>query len=294
MIRRLLLALSLVATNAVASDAPFLWRVQGPKAVHYLMGSVHLLPGDAYPLPPALDAAYEGTTALMLEADPGALETPEVQARMLGRGAATNGLQAEIPAPLYERVRKQAEEMQLSPGLCDGFKPWFCALTLGVLQYEQDGMEAANGLDLHFYKRAMAENRPIHWFETPDEQIDLFGGMSAPMSAQFLASTLDDLDEPANAGTELVRQWRSNDVAAIEATVLDMRTRFPEAYQRLVEARNRDWMTELVATFDGETPTLVITGAAHLVGPAGLVALLREKGYAVTPVQNVEPVVAPP
>jgi hypothetical protein len=53
-------------------------------------------------------------------------------------------------------------------------------------------------------------------------------------------------------------------------------------------------MPELVAAIDGDTSTLVLTGAAHLVGPAGLVALLREKGYAVTPVQNVEPATPPP
>lgn len=291
MIRRLLLALGVVAiaaatTSAVAADAPFLWRVQGPKAVHYLMGSVHFLPEDAYPLPAALEAAYAGTSELMLETDPGALETPEVQAKMLEKGLAANGLQGEIPAPLYQKLQKQAEAMQVSGQMCDTFKPWFCALALETLQYQAEGIDPSFGLDLHFYRRALEDNRPIRWFETPEQQIELFGGMSAAMSTQFLASTLDELADTQQEATALVKAWRMDDIATIESMMREMRTQFPETYERLFTIRNRAWIQPLVQTIDGATPTLVVVGAGHLIGSEGVVEMLKTKGYVVTPVQQ--------
>jgi uncharacterized protein YbaP (TraB family) len=45
--------------------------------------------------------------------------------------------------------------------------------------------------------------------------------------------------------------------------------------------RNRDWLPKLEALFARRGRAFVVVGAAHLIGPDGLLAMLRARGYTV-------------
>jgi len=275
----LMLALCACGAHAAAVDAPFLWKVQGPKATHYLMGSVHLLPASAYPLPAALDAAYAQTRGLVLETDPVALEAPQLQAQMLQSGLSKAGLGKEIDAALYTRVRERAQKNELPPSVCDRFKAWLCGLTLTLVEFQRSGMDPALGLDLHFHQRALTDGRAVSWLETPESQLAVFAGMDAAMSAQFLASSLDDLAEPGWRPEAMVEMWRDNDTAKLGGLIDDTREEFPDTYARLLGDRNRAWVDALVEKLNGATPQLVVVGAGHLVGKGSVLELLKARGF---------------
>lgn len=273
------LAGALLATPLRAADAPFLWEVQGPKTRHYLMGSVHMLPASAHPLPAALDAAYANTRALVLETDPEVLSSPEFQGRMLASGTSAQGLPREIGAALLVRVQGHLRAIGLPTTLCDPFKAWMCGLTLGLLEFQRAGMLAALGVDHHYHQRARQQAREIAWLEAPEQQAAIFADMSAAMGTQFLQSAMDDLAKPELRPEALVQIWRRNDAAALARVVEQMRAEFPQAYARVLADRNHAWMTPLLRHLDSATPTLVIVGAAHLVGPESLIASLAARGY---------------
>ena len=52
-------------------------------------------------------------------------------------------------------------------------------------------------------------------------------------------------------------------------------------YQRLLVERNRNWLPKIEALFARHGPAFVVVGAAHLVGPDGLLAMLRGQGLHV-------------
>jgi uncharacterized protein YbaP (TraB family) len=52
-------------------------------------------------------------------------------------------------------------------------------------------------------------------------------------------------------------------------------------YQRLLVDRNKTWLPKIEALFARTGRAFVVVGAAHLVGPDGLLALLKAKGYAI-------------
>lgn len=280
---------------AQAADAPFLWAVQGPAAKHHLAGSVHLLPPSAYPLSSALERAYTESRELVLETDPGALAAPQMQQAMLEHGSSRTGLRAEVGEALYTQVRREAAKLEVPESVCDSFKPWFCALSLGVLSFRQAGFDPALGVDQHFYRRALEDGRELRWLESPLEQLALFSSMSATASEQLLASTLEQLDDPQYGAENLVRQWRGNDLAGVAALADEMRLQAPEVHRRLLVQRNEAWMPQLIARFRSQTPTLVLVGATHLVGPDGLIARLRAAGFNPVPVpEDAAPDPAPP
>jgi uncharacterized protein YbaP (TraB family) len=58
----------------------------------------------------------------------------------------------------------------------------------------------------------------------------------------------------------------------------------PALYESLLAARNRKWIPKIEALLNGDRNYLVIVGTGHLVGPDGVVELLRRAG--ITAVQR--------
>jgi hypothetical protein len=272
-----------------AADSPFLWQVKGTRATHYLQGSMHLLPPGASELPAALEVAYAAAEGLVFESDLEALSAPEMQSRMLdaAKEAGAGGLSARIPPELYAKLEQRAAEWELSRSLCDAYKAWFCAMTLEVLAASRAGFEPKYGLDARYYERARRDDKTIEWLESPQQQMTLFSGMPEPLSAQFLASTLDALGDTGFSPESLLRTWQAGDLAAMDQLVLEFSAHYPGAYGRLLAERNRAWLPRLAGLLRSDQPQLVIVGAAHFPGPDGLLALLKACGFELVPVAEV-------
>jgi len=295
MSRRGLLCLFLLACTSFAgsadadADAPFLWQVQGPKATHFLLGSVHLLPEGAEDLPVGIQDAYDASDGVVFETDIGALQQPQVQIGLLAAARSQPGLKAEIGDKMYAQLVRHAMHIGMPVSACDPFRSWFCAMTLEVFSYRKAGFSGDNGIDRQIYDWAHQDGKDVHWLEAPAAHIGLFTGMNGPLSREFLASALDDSggdagDDPA----ELLRAWKDNDVGAIEALDKQLKAGYPEVYQHLLSDRNSNWMPQLKRILDSGEPQMVVVGAAHLVGPDGLIARLRARGYKVLPYVAIE------
>ena len=279
-----------------ANSAPFLWEVTTPKAKHFLLGSVHLLPASAHPLPAAIESAYTDAKALTFETDLDALSAPELQSRMLGaaREARPGGIKAQIGRSLYDKLQKRAAALGMPVPVCDEFRAWFCALTLELLPLQQAQFSIEYGIDQHFYSRAREDGRPVSGLETPDYQVGLFAQMSDALGKQLLLATLDESTYSSQTPAELHRIWRSGDVAALEKVIREMKRDYPELYARLLVERNRAWIPGLVERFAREEPQLVLVGAAHYAGADSLLALLKARGVEAHPSPGVLEMAEPP
>jgi uncharacterized protein YbaP (TraB family) len=279
---QLIAILLFVASSAAtaASDAPFLWEIQGAKAKHYLMGSVHLLPPSTQPLPPALESAYAKAAGVVFESDLATLADPKSQMAMLNAAAAPDGLRLLVSKDSYERLQKRARELNMPlDQTCDPYKAWFCAMTLEIFSYQRAGFQAEYGLDQYFFTRALKDGKPIRWLEAPEVQINLFTDMPDKLGEQFLVATLDEQAEAGQDPDGLLHMWRDGDQAELEKITREMKLHQPQAYARLLADRTRAWLPTLEKMLAGDSTQLIIVGAAHSVGPDGLLALLKAKGY---------------
>ncbi|PTU31233.1 TraB/GumN family protein [Stenotrophobium rhamnosiphilum] len=270
-----------------ASDAPFLWEIQGAKAKHYLMGSVHLLPASTQPLPAALENAYSKASGVAFESDLATLGEPQSQMAMFNAAAAPNGLRSLISKEVYERLQKGARDLNMPlADTCEPYKPWFCAITMEIFAFQRAGFKAEFGLDQFFFTRALKDGKPIRWLEEPQAQIDLFAKMPDKLGEQFLISTLEEQGDADQNPEGLLRTWRDGDLTELEKLAREMKTHQPQAYARLLSDRNRAWMPKLEKILASDKVQLIIVGAAHNAGPDGLLALLKAKGYDVRAVST--------
>lgn len=282
----LYLLLWLLPAAALAGQAPFLWRIKAPGATHFLLGSVHLLPPETQPFPAAFDQALDQADALLFETDMGSMNDPAVQQRMLAAAAAPQGLQSLISGETYAALGAYLARMQVPGSAFDPFEPWLVAVTLEVLRFQQAGFDPNLGVDATMFRRAQAAGKTIEWFESLEQQIDMLDGLSGPQAEAYLLATIsDDLPGSPNPA-ELLRIWTQSDAAAMNAMVLDMQREYPAIYQRLLAARNARWMRTLEARLSGTQSQLIVVGAAHLVGPDGLLQKLQDLGYEAMPVED--------
>jgi uncharacterized protein YbaP (TraB family) len=274
-------ALLLVAAGAQAKS--FAWKVTGKSGVVYLVGSVHLLSNDFYPLQPALEAAYKDSDLLVEEVDMAELTDPSAQLALLGKAMLPSAtpLDKVISAETYAMLAKRAESLGLPLEPFKMLKPWMVALTLVQMEWQQAGFDPQLGLDKHFYDQAKADGKATQGLETAEYQISRLDGLTMDQQERLLAESLKELDDEKANMKKLVDAWRTGDSATVEKIVLADLKAEPVLYQRLLVERNRNWMPKLEALFARPKHALVVVGAAHLVGPDGLLAALKAKGYTV-------------
>jgi uncharacterized protein YbaP (TraB family) len=249
----------------------------------YLVGSVHLLTKDFYPLSPALETAYKESDLVVEEVDLGEMLEPGSQFQMLSRGmlASNQSLDKLVSPETFAAVSKRLGDAGMPVEPIKRFKPWLAALTLMAMEWQKAGFDANLGLDKHFYDRAKTDGKGVQGLETVDYQVSRFDEMPAELQDRLLAETLKGLDTEQANMAKLVESWRAGDAPAIERIVLKDLKQEPQLYQRLLVERNKNWLPKLEALFARKAPAFVVVGAAHLVGTDGLVAMLRTRGYTV-------------
>ena len=264
-----------------AAATSLLWKASNGRGTIYIAGSIHMLTAEYYPLNPALTAAFEDSDLLMEEIDFNAAQMTDAQILMLMRGMlpAPQTLDKVISPATFEMVSKRVAQLGLPIEPLKRFKPWSLALTLLGMEWQGAGFDPDLGLDKHFYDLAQMRRMAFQALETVEYQISRFDELSMPEQDRLLASTLKELDTQKAAVTQLMQAWKAGDVATIERIVLQDVKDEPQIYQRLLVERNQMWLPKIEALFARPGRAFVVVGAAHLVGPDGLLTLLRAKGY---------------
>jgi uncharacterized protein YbaP (TraB family) len=279
------LALALVAASSPqASAAAFAWKATASQGgAIYLVGSLHLLTKDYYPLNPALEAAFKDADLVVEELDLAQMFAADAQVQMMTRGmfSADQSLETAISPATYALVTSRVAGLGLPLEAFTRLKPWFLALMLLGLEWQAAGFDPNLGLDKHFYDRAQAEGKRVEALETLEFQLSRFDQMTASEQDRMLAQTLKELDTQKASVTKLADAWKSGDAPTIERIVLQDLQSEPRLYQWLLVDRNRNWLPKLEALFARPRRAFVVVGAAHLVGPDGLLAMLRAKGYTI-------------
>lgn len=284
----LLAAGTLAPVTDAAAQQParnLLYRVEGPSgATVYMLGSIHLLTPDAYPLAPRVEQAYGEAERVFFEVNLDSLQARG--AEMMPRGMWQNGqtLRGAIPADLYARVEQAASryaQMGISMAVLDRMEPWMVAMMLSQLEWAGAGLQAQHGVDMHIEGRAQRDGKALGSLESVDFQLGLMDGMSAAEQADMLRQTLDDLPGTQQLMREMVAAWRAGDAAAIDAQMNASMGRFPDYYDRMLTDRNAAWIPQIEQMLRGREDVLVVVGAAHLVGGESVVSMLRERGYTV-------------
>ena len=275
----LLAGLAAPASIAAEHALP-LWQIDGETNRVYLLGSVHLLREQDYPLPSRIDAVYDDAEKLIMELDLDDLDEARAQALVSELGAIADGSSlAELLGDTdYSRASALAAEINIPLQMLASVEPWLAAITIEQLMLQRIGFNPDFGIEAHLVRRASRDGKDIGGLEDIAEQLGLLDALSAEAQSTLLLQTLTDAADIEATMDGLIRAWRRGDVAYLEANMLADMQSYPELYKAIVVGRNRNWVESIEALLDDEEDYLIVVGALHLVGEDSVPAMLRERG----------------
>ena len=286
----LLLLLLLFRTSEIAaqkaSQAPAkscLWKVVSKESTVYLLGSVHLLKSDAYPLSRSIEQAFDDATQIALEVNMDSLNSPDAQRMILTKALLPEGstLNEVISPATYRAVQQKVQALGLDIQTLKRMKPWFLSLSLVAMKMQQLGYDPQHGVDRHYFERARKAKKEVLGLETAEFQIDLLDSLSGKSQEESLLQTLEELDQVETEFEQIVSAWAAGQEKQLSETLLKSFKEYPDIHAKLITERNRNWLPKIESFFRPGNKTLVIVGAAHLVGQEGVIDLLRKKGYSI-------------
>lgn len=161
---------------------------------------------------------------------------------------------------------------------------------LAVVLYLKNHMgefDPTQQIDDFVQQQAHKNNEPVGGLETLDEQINLLY-KSKPLDKQIkdLMCFVDNRDFQERMMETISKAYYEQDMAAVQkAFEMKMNNSCdpsPEEWAALLDDRNKKWMEKMPAIME-QRPTLFVVGAGHLPGKNGVLSLLRNAGYTVTP-----------
>jgi len=272
--------------NAHSAGKSFLWQVEGTAGKSYLLGSIHLLKEEHYPLKKAIEDAFAQTDVLAVEADVSAKNLAKQGMMLLQKGMyqGDESLKNNLSEKTYRMAEKRLKDLGMDIEGFQKFKPWMVAMTISSLELIKLGFNPNLGVDKYFLEKA-SDKKEIAELEGMEFQINLFESFSKEENDKFLASTIIEADQTAKDIDILVKAWADGDIEQAEKSINENIHKYPELeamYKKLMDVRNENMVEKIISYLKSAKKYFVIVGAGHMVGKKGIIQLLQEKGFTVT------------
>ncbi len=247
----------------------------------WMLGTIHALPDGTDWRTPAIDAAIEDADRAVVEVvnlrdAAGVAETFARLSATPGMGPLEQRVDPSIAGPLME----MAELSGIPPARFNDTETWGAAIMLARVGAVG---EPRNGVDRYILSRF--EGRPTYGFELAREQLGIFDALAEEDQRALLEGTVEEWEASKEDRGHLTRAWLSGDDAALEAATTTGIMADPELRAALLVDRNTKWLRNVLVHLGDRERPLFAVGAAHLIGPDGLPAMLEERGYTVTRVR---------
>jgi uncharacterized protein YbaP (TraB family) len=141
-------------------------------------------------------------------------------------------------------------------------------------------------LDIYFLKKARKAQKTILELESFEEQMKVIDQTSIEEQLEILMSLINEPDLKEKLQTEserLITAYLTQDDRKLFQLILETDENEAFMEQFLIE-RNHN-MHKKILNFMSAGSTFVVVGAGHLAGMDGLVQLLKNDGYTLTPIR---------
>lgn len=266
---------------------PALWKVEKAEGSVYLFGSFHILPDEVKWYGGEIQSGFEGADVLVLET----VMTPEAMAEVqmifakrsfLPEGKSLQGL---LGIEKFALAVEIAKEFGLNEAQIDKMQPWALSLNFAIQSMMKHGYNINAGVDQLMQTEAQTRGKTLEGLELPVDGLNALSSHPLPLQSIMLADVLEKLADFEKYTKTFLDAWTSGDTKTLNEVMVKDMEKYPEVYEALLVKRNKAWLPALENYLKNPGNIFITVGAAHLVGPDGVVKMLRDKGYAVVKVQ---------
>ena len=285
---RLILMLAIWFGAAIVHEAhsqelenSMLWKIEGDSIeTSYLFGTFHLLPQADFELKDKVKSAFDGSQQIVMELD---MDSPTMQSELMKNAFMEKGQTLDMFFTQEEYSALDAyliETANISLKTVNRFKPFFVSAM--VIPSLIEGSPAS--YEMSFVQRAMSTSKKIYGLETPKEQMSSFDNIAYDKQAKELLKITTEKKEMVSLFKTMIKNYKKENVTKMYELVVENMAD-EEQVMSLLTKRNENWIPKIGEFAEGNS-TFFAVGAGHLGGESGLIQLLRDAGYTLTPVQE--------
>lgn len=283
---RFLVALAGAMTMSLPlAAAPAMWEVRDADSAIVLFGSFHILPDGTEWRTPLFDEKLAGADIVVFETDVSPLAMARIGAEAFVRGIYTDGtlLTDRLDADINAQLREELARIGMPIGPVLAMRPWMAANAVGTAALEAIGFSAM-GVEFALEGEIAAERR--RFLESGEDQLDVLSGAPEDEKIAMLVNTLAEIDHLPKLMSKMLRSWVNGTPERLTLLFQLEMGGFEDAFmERLIYARNRNWIPALEDMLERNEQAMVIVGAGHLVGEQNVIMLLEAAGYSVERIQ---------
>ena len=273
-----------------------LWKIEKPGvAPSYLLGTMHL--SD-----PRISRLSAQEKDLIAHSKSVALEVADLSDKAVGGAMAKAGallvytdgrtLNTQLSGDEFKIVQRIVKQAGMPENASSVLKPWLVSMLLATSDCERKQVASgAKVLDLQVAQEAQKNGLTVKGLETIEQQLQALASIADDQQIDMLKVGLKYADRSDDMMETIVQMYLKREIGAAMPFQLALaaETGVPasafDGFKKGLLADRNVRMRDAAEPLLQDGNAFIAVGALHLVGPAGLVALLRERGYTVTAVE---------
>ena len=276
------------AQNNIKPNKVCLWEFENLQNKVYLLGSIHLLPEEVYPLDERISNSFKASDILVVEAD--ITTNPEEVQKLIAQEAFFKdgtSLKKVLPEDLYSSLSTEFKGLGVDIEKLSNFKPWFVTMNLDALRLSKIDVKPGAGIDVHFLNSAKEREMEILELESIGLQLEMFSSQSLNNQIDNLQNLLEESNQNEQY-LKMLEAWKKGDAEELNnVSRKEMKKTgkklagVKELYEKMFIERDKAMLEKITSYLNDDSGKtyFIIVGVGHLVGEDGLIKMLEAKGY---------------
>jgi uncharacterized protein len=265
-----------------SNDKSLLWKVErSGLRPSYVFATINSEDPRITQLPPAVVRAFQLSDVFAMEMIPDHAALERMSASMfISDGPDLKSLMGE---EYFNKLKALVSKYGIEQHVLLKLKPWvvFSALTMPK---PKDGIF----LDVFLYSAALHDGKNVHGLETADEQVSIFESIRSADQLAILKDVIDHYSMLSLLHKEIVKSYTHGDLDAIAAIqdkylATDDQSLIHAYRQHLIADRSLRIVNRILPRIE-EQNAFIAVDAGLLPGDRGVLHLLQQRGYRISPV----------
>lgn len=266
-----------------AKENGLIWKISGNGLTKdsYVFGTMHVVDSKYYLFPKTLDSLVRQSEEVIMEL--GEIPDPfkTLNLMTLKEGSFFDYFSKKETKFIIQWAEENLNfEEKLFRSMVDKLKP-FAFLQLSTQLAFND---ETSSYELELYSISKSSNLPVFGLETVEEQIGFFDQLSSEENKKMVLSSLQPKDMILTEMKQLESIYFTENIDSIYLYIQGQERRSGLSMDKLLGNRNENWIDPLTRKLSENKRFFVAVGAGHLGGENGLIRILQEKGYHLTPI----------
>lgn len=270
-------------TEFPMKESSLLWKIEGPNIPKgsYLFGTMHMIEKEYFIFPDKLEKIVKKSEQLVMELAGLPSQKEAMKYVLLPEGTFFDYFTKEQTDSILIWAKKEFKMDEAAfRATMSKMKPFVVVQMATQLQL----MGKTESYEMTLEEIAKTNNLAISGLETIEQQMSFFDDLSKEQQAEMVMEGIRDSEKAIQSMKEMEVLYQGQNVDSLYLMIQGEGGVISTESADFLDKRNAAWVPKIEELIK-EKRCFIAVGAGHLGGPNGVIRLLEQKGYTLTPVE---------